>query len=130
MDDCGSGPYCPGQPLAAPLTNLKLPGATTGISMNADYSCTQRVSDVVNPDGTVKPGMANSPCLATVPISSRYIDQNGGVNIPIVGYATVFLAAYEKHDEILAIQFVKNVQVQSDVTAYNPLGSFAIRLIG
>ena len=32
----------------------------------------------VNPDGTVKPGMANSPCLATVPISSMYIDQNGG----------------------------------------------------
>jgi hypothetical protein len=58
-----------------------------------------------------------------------YVNQNGPTNVPIEGYAMVFLAAYQKSGEVLAVQFVKNVEVQADIAAYNPLGSFVIRLI-
>ena len=129
MQSCGSGPYCPGRALASSLNNISLPGGSS-ISMTADYSCAQQFSDVVNPDGTVKNGQANSPCLASVPITNVYISQNGPVNVHIEGYAMVFLAAYQKSGEILAVQFVKNVEVQADISAYNPLGSIVIRLIG
>jgi Flp pilus assembly protein TadG len=129
MQSCGSGPYCPGQSLASALNNISEPGGTA-ISISADYSCAQKFSDVVNSDGTVKSGQSGSPCLATVPITSVYVNQNGNVNIPIEGYAMVFLAGYQKSGEVLAVQFVKNVEVQADIAAYNPLGSFVIRLIG
>lgn len=125
----GSAPYCPGQALASSLNNISLPGGAP-ISITADLSCAQRFSDVVNPDGTVKNGQANSPCLATVPITSVYVNANGVTNIPIEGYAMVFLAAFQNSGEILAVQFVKNVELQADIAAYNPLGSIVIRLIG
>jgi hypothetical protein len=132
MDACGSGPYCPGQPLAAALNNISLPGGGS-ISMSAEYSCAQKFSDVVNPDGTLKNGQANSPCLATVPITSTYVNMaTPNADIPVEGYATVFLAGYVSggNQPVLAVQFVKNFEVQADIAAYNPLGSFVIRLIG
>jgi Flp pilus assembly protein TadG len=130
MQSCpGSSPYCAGQALASSLNNISLPGGSA-VSISADLSCTQKFSDVVDSNATVKAGQSNSPCLAVVPITSVYVNQNGTVNIPIEGYAMVFLAAYQKSGEVLAVQFVKNVEVQSDIAAYNPLGSFVIRLIG
>jgi hypothetical protein len=128
MQACGSGPYCSGGALASSLNAISEPGGST-LSITADYSCAQQFSDVVNADGTVKAGKANSPCLATVPITSNFISQNGTQNVHVEGFAMMFLAAYQQSNEVLAVQFVKNVEVQSDVGAYNPLGTFAVALI-
>jgi hypothetical protein len=133
MESCGSGPYCPGQSLASSLSSISLPGGSA-IGITADDSCAQQFSDVVNPDGTIKAGQANSPCLATVPISSQFINQQGAKYITVEGYAMVFLAAFQGQTPggvgpVIAVQFVKNVEVQSSVGAYNPLGTFAVALI-
>jgi hypothetical protein len=128
MLSCGSGPYCPGGSNASQLNGISEPGGGA-ISITADLTCAQQFSDVVNADGTVKAGQANSPCLATVPITSNFITQNGNQPVHVEGFAMVFLAAYQKSGEVLAVQFVKNFEVQSDVGAYNPLGTFAVALI-
>ena len=131
--DCSdqpSAPYC-----NTTINPIVLPdGTTTSIlptpNQDATYSCAQDVSEVVNSDGTVVDDKANSPCLAVVPITSTVVT-TGNPDIHIEGYAMVFLAAFRDSgdDPLLVVQFVKNVQIQGDLGAYNSLGSFVVALI-
>jgi len=126
MVDCSiqAGAYCGSTP------TLSLPDGGTDTMTSVTYSCAQQYSDVVNPNGTVKNGKANSPCLAVVPITDTTVG-SGNQSVHIEGYAIVFLAAFQSSgsDPLLAAQFVRNMEFQSDIAAYNPLGSYAIRLI-
>jgi hypothetical protein len=83
---------------------------------------------VLNPDGSVK---GSSRCFATVVVVMplAYVDANGRSLITVEGFATFFIAGWNKADKQVWGMFVSQAPSLGDVGAYNPLGTVVTRLI-
>jgi hypothetical protein len=131
MVNCSSpstAPYCAG------INTINLPGSPTPFNdTQIDKSCRQQFSDVVNPDGSIKSGQADSPCLAYLPVtpSQSVFSGNGKTPISVIGYEEVFLAGVDSKTSLVVVQVVKPAEVQTNILGnYFVGGAYAISLIG